>query len=188
MAAHAHTADGIQIALDAGADSIEHGTLITAAQAEQATARAVTVAPTLMINDRIAAGAAGVSAEQSAKAGELVVERDQLMRNAAAVGVDFVLGTDANGHHVAFGDQMEEVRMMRRVFGWSPARALESATTRAAAALGRSTSLGRLAPGFAADFVVLRGRPWLDIDHLDVDRIVAVVSRGRVVAGDLTLT
>jgi len=96
-----------------------------------------------------------------------------------------VLGTDANGFHVQFGEQMTEVREMARVFGWSAERALQAATSRAAATIGRD-DLGRLAPGFPADFVVMRGRPWEAIDALDVDRIVAVVSRGRVVSGRLT--
>ncbi|WP_285289778.1 hypothetical protein [Agromyces sp. ISL-38] len=39
--------------------------------------------------------------------------------------------------------------------------------------------------GFAADFVIMRGRPWRDIRELDTSGIVAVVSRGRVVAGAL---
>ncbi|MCS5495676.1 amidohydrolase family protein [Cnuibacter physcomitrellae] len=185
VAAHAHTAEGIDIALDAGVDSIEHGTLIGEEQAARIAASGVTVAPTLLINDRIASGERAVSPEQSAKAAELVSRRDALMRAAADAGVDFVLGTDANGHHVDFGDQMAEVRAMAGVFGWSADRALQSATSRAAAAIGRGSSLGRLAPGYAADLVVLRGRPWDDLGALDVSRIVAVVSRGRVVAGAL---
>lgn len=138
-----------------------------------------------MINDRIAAGQAGSTAEQAAKARELVAVRDQRLGEAAAAGVDFVLGTDANGHHVAFGDQMVEVRQMAQVFGWTAERALVSATSAAAAALGRAGSLGRIQAGSAADFVVLRGRPWHDLRDLDPARIVAVVSRGRVVSGSL---
>lgn len=185
VAAHAHTADGIDAAIRHGVDSIEHGTLLTGEQASLIAAAGITVAPTLLINDRIAAGENGVSLEQAEKAGELVGRRDELFRAAADAGVEFVLGTDANGHHVRFGDQMEEVRLMASIFGWTPARALESATSRAARTLGASGTLGVLAPGAAADFVVLDGRPWEDIAELDVSRIVAVVSRGRVVAGAL---
>jgi imidazolonepropionase-like amidohydrolase len=187
VAAHAHTIAGIDAALEHGVDSIEHGTLLSAEQAERIVAAGITVAPTLLINDRIAAGESGVSAEQSAKAGELVERRDALMRAAADAGVDFVLGTDANGHHVRFGDQMAEVRLMASIFGWTPGRALEAATTRAARAIGREPQLGRLAPGYLADFVVLRGQPWTDIAALDTANIVAVVSRGRVVEGALPL-
>jgi imidazolonepropionase-like amidohydrolase len=185
VAAHAHTADGIEVAIDEGVDSIEHGTLLTEAQASRIAAAGITVAPTLLINDRIAAGENGVSAEQADKAAQLVEKRDAGMRAAADLGVDFVLGTDANGHHVKFGDQMAEVRLMARVFGWAPERALQAATSRAAGALGLQQNLGRIAAGQLADFVVMRGRPWLDLDDLDTSNIVAVVSKGVVVSGSL---
>jgi imidazolonepropionase-like amidohydrolase len=44
-------------------------------------------------------------------------------------------------------------------------------------------SLGRVAPGFAPDLVIVRGRPWLDLAALTTDSIVAVICRGRLVAG-----
>ncbi|TWH72785.1 amidohydrolase family protein [Modestobacter roseus] len=185
VAAHAHTETGVDVALAEGVDSIEHGTLMTGAQAEAAVAAGVTVAPTLLINDRIAEGLTGSGPEQVAKAAELVNRRDARLRAAADAGVDFVLGTDANGHHVQFGDQLAEVRAMVTVFGWSPARALEAATSRAAAAIGRAGQLGVLVPGAAADLVVVDGDPTADLAALDVGRIVAVVSRGRVVHGSL---
>jgi imidazolonepropionase-like amidohydrolase len=185
VAAHAHTADGIEVAIDEGVDSIEHGTLLTEAQASRIAAAGITVAPTLLINDRIAAGENGVSAEQADKAAQLVEKRDAGMRAAADLGVDFVLGTDANGHHVKFGDQMAEVRLMARVFGWTPERALQAATSRAASALGLQQNLGRVAAGQFADFVVMRGRPWLDLEDLTTSNIVAVVSKGVVVSGAL---
>ncbi|MCU1481518.1 MAG: amidohydrolase family protein [Subtercola sp.] len=185
VAAHAHTEAGIQVALDEGIDSIEHGTLMTAEQAAAIAAKGITVAPTLLINERIAAGENGVSAAQSEKAQELVVNRNRLMRVAADSGVDFVLGTDANGHHVKFGDQMEEVRLMAAIFGWSAERVLRAATSRAAAAIGRASTLGMLAEGRPADFLVMRGRPWRNIDDLRLENLVAVVSRGRLVGGSL---
>ena len=113
------------------------------------------------------------------------MRRDALLRAAAESGVDFVLGTDANGAHVAFGDQMEEIRRMAEIFGWSPERALQSATSRAAAAIGWGDTVGMLRGGAAADFVVLRGRPWERIDDLDTSNIVAVVAAGQVAAGTL---
>lgn len=183
VAAHAHTAAGIDVALDAGVDSIEHATLIEAPQAQRILAAGLTVAPTLLINDRIAAGT-GANEEQAAKAGELVARRDALLRTAADIGVDFVLGTDANGFHVRFGEQMDEVREMARLFGWTPERALRAATSAAGRAVRRA-DLGRLAVGGPADLVVMRGRPWESIDDLRVENIVGVVARGRLVHGAL---
>jgi imidazolonepropionase-like amidohydrolase len=74
---------------------------------------------------------------------------------------------------------------MAEVFGWTAERALQSATSRAAAAIRRSTTIGTLAVGHAADFIVMRGRPWERIADLDTANIVAVVSRGEVVFGRL---
>jgi imidazolonepropionase-like amidohydrolase len=184
VAAHAHTPEGIEIALDEGVDSIEHATLLSEELAARVVAAGVSVAPTLLINEAIAAGEAGASAEQAEKAGELVGRRDALLAAAAKAGVDFVLGTDANARHVQFGDEMAEVRRMAEIFGWSGSRALEAATSRAANAIGRP-ELGRIEVGAPADFVVVDGRPWDDIRSLRVENIVAVVSRGRVVAGSL---
>ncbi|MGT2424814.1 amidohydrolase family protein [Amnibacterium kyonggiense] len=183
VAAHAHTAEGIDVALDHGVDSIEHATLLEEAQARRIVDAGLTVAPTLLINDRIAAGA-GANAEQAGKAAELVERRDALLRAAADLGVDFVLGTDANGFHVRFGEQMDEVRTMARIFGWSAERALQAATSRAARAIRRA-DLGRVAVGGPADLLVLRGRPWERIEDLAPSAIVAVIARGRVAHGAL---
>lgn len=185
VAAHAHTEDGIRRALAHGVDSVEHATKLTADLARQMIDAGTTVAPTLLINDRIAAGSVPVPAAQQEIARELVEGRDRVFRDAAAAGVDFVLGTDANGFHVGFADQWEEVRAMARVFGWDAARALQAATSRAAAAIGRDADLGRIAAGFAADFVVMWGRPDLEVEALRPDAVAAVVHRGRVVAGAL---
>jgi imidazolonepropionase-like amidohydrolase len=178
VAAHAHTAAGIEVAIDESVDSIEHATLVEPAQAARIAERGISVAPTLLINDRIAAGRMA-NAEQAAKAGDLVVERDARFRAAAEAGVDFVLGTDANGAHVEFGEQMTEVRRMAEIFGWTAERALQAATSRAARAIGLEGVTGVVRPGAAADLVVLRGRPWERIGDLDVANIVDVVAGGR---------
>lgn len=184
VAAHAHTEAGIRAALRHGVDSIEHATQLTPELAAEVVAAGIAVAPTLLINDRIARGGGTISAAQQAKAAGLVAQRDGWFRAAADAGVEFVLGTDANGHHVVFGDQMEEVRQMAAVFGWTASRALEAATSRAAHVIGRP-DLGVVGAGAPADFLVMRGQPWRDIDQLRTENIVAVVSRGRVVAGNL---
>lgn len=188
VAAHAHTEAGIEVALAEGADSVEHATLITPEQADRAAARGTTVAPTLLINEVIASGSVPVTAEARQKAAQLVAERDKRLLHAARAGVEFVLGTDANGHHVAFGDQMTEVRRMQEVLGMSPERALQAATSRAAAAIGLGGTVGTLVEGLGADMLVMRGRPWLHGADLRTDQLVAVVSRGRVVAGALPAT
>ena len=107
------------------------------------------------------------------------------MRYAALAGVNFVLGTDANGYHVDFGDEMAEMVRMHEVIGLDAESCLRAATSRAAAAIGLEATVGKLAPGYSADLLIVRGRPWRDIRDLTVDNLVAVVARGEVVAGAL---
>jgi imidazolonepropionase-like amidohydrolase len=183
VAAHSHTAEGIEIALAEGADSIEHGTGMTPGQFDRLVAGQVPVAPTLLINDILAAGEGGVRPEAQQKAAAIVAGREELLRAAGAAGVRFVLGTDANGRFVRHGGQLLELRRMREAFGWSAERALVSATSDAAAAIGLGGSIGRVAPGFAPDLVIVRGRPWLDLAELTAERIVAVICRGHLVSG-----
>ena len=104
------------------------------------------------------------------------------LRVAATAGVDFVLGTDANGSHVGFGDELLELARMAEVLGWPAERVLQAATSRAAAAIGRS-DLGRVEPGAKADLVIVRGEPWRDLAVLRPESIVAVLVRGTVVHG-----
>jgi imidazolonepropionase-like amidohydrolase len=185
VAAHTHSAEGLDIALAEGVDSIEHGTAIEERHLATLVERNLPVAPTLLINDIIAEARRPVSAEAQAKAQEVVAIRDAGFAAAAEAGVRFVLGTDASGQFVQFGDQMEEVRAMASMFGWSAERTLASATSDAADAIGLGAVTGRLRAGLGSDFVVLRGRPWEDVDDLRVENIVAVVSRGVLIAGEL---
>ncbi|MBO9627247.1 MAG: amidohydrolase family protein [Microbacterium sp.] len=185
VAAHSHSAEGNEIALSVGVDSIEHGTGLEPDQWERLIERNISVAPTLLINDAIADGRVAVGEEAQAKAKDVVAYRDSLFGDAGRAGIRFVLGTDANGVFVQFGDQMEEVRLMAQMFGWTADRALRAATSDAADVVRMADRIGSLTPGHGADLVVLRGRPWEDIADLRIENIVAVVSRGRLVHGSL---
>ncbi|MFC4224173.1 metal-dependent hydrolase family protein [Lysinibacter cavernae] len=185
VAAHSHSTEGNEIALNAGVDSLEHGTGITEDQWGRLLERNISVAPTLMINDAIAEARIPVSDEAQEKAVDIVNERNAGFIKAGKAGIRFVLGTDANGVFVQFGDQMEEVRLMKEMFSWSAERALVSATSDAADAIRMGSTVGRLAEGFGADFIVIKGRPWENIDDLRTENIVAVVSRGSVISGEL---
>jgi imidazolonepropionase-like amidohydrolase len=183
VAAHSHTAEGIDIALAEGADSIEHATGLTAAQFGPLVAGRIPVAPTLLINDILAAGGPGVRPEAQRKAAAIVSGRAAALRAAGEAGVRFVLGTDANGRFVRHGGQLLELRRMSEAFGWSAERTLAAATSDAAAAIGLGGSIGRVAPGFAPDLVIVSGRPWLDLEELTAENIVAVICRGQLVSG-----
>ncbi|MDN4473530.1 metal-dependent hydrolase family protein [Demequina zhanjiangensis] len=184
VAAHAHSVEGVDRALAHGVDSIEHGTGILPRHWDELIERNIPIAPTLLINDRIAAREIPVTDEAAEKAKGVVAERDDRFRGAAEAGVRFVLGTDANGVMVRFGDQHEELRHMQSLFGWTAERTLVSATSDAADAIGMP-DLGRVTSGSRADMLVVRGRPWESLEDLTADSIVAVIVRGELLFGAL---
>jgi imidazolonepropionase-like amidohydrolase len=183
VAAHSHTAEGIEIALAVGADSIEHATGVTPDQFDRLVAGQVPVAPTLLINDILASGEGGVRPEAQKKAAAIVAGRTATLRAAGEAGVRFILGTDANGRFVRHGGHLLELRRMSEAFGWSAEQVMVAATSDAAAAIGMGGSIGRVAPGFAPDLVIVRGRPWLYLEELTAESIVAVICRGQLVSG-----
>jgi imidazolonepropionase-like amidohydrolase len=182
VAAHSHTAEGIRIALGEGADSIEHADGITSEVIPDLVAAGATVAPTLTVHEGVLAHA---RPEARDKALALEADRSAVYAEAAAAGVRFVLGTDANGVLVPHGGQLKELRRMRDVFRWTDERALVAGTSAAAAAVGLGSRVGIVAPGFGADLVVVRGRPWERLEDLSAESIVAVIARGRVLSGAL---
>lgn len=185
VAAHTHTATGIDIALALGVDSIEHATGLEARHVETLVERDVPIAPTILINDIVAAGGPGIRPEAREKAKATIGARDAAFAVAGAAGVRFVLGTDANGRFVGYGDQHAEVRRMAELFGWDASRALRAATSDAADAIGLGGTVGRIAVGYAPDLLVVRGDPAQDIADLKLENVVAVISRGALVAGAL---
>lgn len=187
VAAHAHTEAGIEAALVEGVDSLGYGTRITPEQADLAAERGLTVAPTLLVNDWLAKGASSATTDQRLRARELVAERDKRLRMAREAGVSFVLGSGSNGREVPYGASLAELGRHRDVLGFTDAKALASGTSEAAEAIGQGATLGRVAPGYTADFVVVRGRPWKNISQLRDENIVAVVCRGQLVAGSLPI-
>lgn len=185
VAAHTHTSTGIAIALKEGVDSIEHATDMTDEQMAEISQRRIPVTPTLLINDAIAYHSESIAPETRRAAQEAIADRDEIFARAAAAGVRFVLGTDACSSLVAYGDEMEEVRHMASLFGWTAERALHAATGDAADSMRLSGTTGHMVGGASADFIVMHGRPWERIEDLRTENIVAVVCRGSVIAGTL---
>lgn len=183
VAAHALSAEGIDVALAVGVDSIEHGTGLLARHIDDLVARALPVAPTLLVHETILAQEDPAGAAVRAQTRAVVTTRDEAFSAAAEAGVRFVLGTDANGRLVPYGGPLDELRRMQELFSWSAERSLVAGTSDAAAAIGLSGTAGTVAVGASADLLVVRGRPWEDLGALQADRIVAVVAQGRLLAG-----
>ncbi|MFB9927545.1 amidohydrolase family protein [Amycolatopsis halotolerans] len=155
--AHAQGSEGIKNAVRAGIRSIEHGIYLDDEAIELMLARGTWLVPTLVapVNViRAAAAGAGLPDAVVQKAKEVAEVHLDSVRRAVAAGVRIAMGTDSGvGPH---GTNLEELELMRSA-GMSPADVLVAATSSAAQLLGKDAELGRLAPGYRADLVVVSG-------------------------------
>ncbi|MFE3178852.1 amidohydrolase family protein [Amycolatopsis sp. NPDC059090] len=155
--AHAQGAEGIKNAVRAGIRSIEHGIYLDDEAIELMLARGTWLVPTLVAPvNVIRAAAAGAALPDAVvqKAKEVAEVHLDSVRRAVAAGVRIAMGTDSGvGPH---GTNLEELELMRSA-GMSPADVLVAATSSAAQLLGKDAELGRLAPGYRADLVVVSG-------------------------------
>jgi imidazolonepropionase-like amidohydrolase len=106
------------------------------------------------------------------------------LRRAVAAGVPLALGTDVNNPTVFPGYSAHEELALMVEAGLTPAQALTAATQGGAAFLEKETSLGRIAPGYAADLLLLTGNPLEDILHTRT--LHTVIHHGHVVEGVVT--
>jgi imidazolonepropionase-like amidohydrolase len=177
VAVHAHGADGIKAALNAGADSIEHGSYTDdEANALFKQKRAYLVMTMLAPRAALAQARAGSRNPNSlAKAEEVNKVATQNWSRAVRAGVPIAFGTD-NGVG-AHGTNGQEFTLMVQA-GMTPAAAIRAATVSAADLLGRSAELGTIEPGKAADLVAVARSPLQDVTELE--RVQFVMRRGVV--------
>jgi imidazolonepropionase-like amidohydrolase len=175
--AHAHGAAGIKAAIRAGARSIEHASLIDDEGIALAKAKGVWLDMDIYDGDWIdeAGRREGWPAEYLRKNLETTELQRQGFRKAVKAGVKLSFGTDAGVYPYGLGAR-QFAYMVR--YGMTPMQAIQSATTEAAALLGRSADVGALSPGHFGDLVAVKGDPLADVRALET---VAGVVRGGVV-------
>lgn len=179
IAVHAHGVDGVNAALAAGADSIEHGTELNDESVRLFKASGAYYVPTLStVNGYIERLNANPNAYEP-KVLEQIKWRigitGQSLRKAYPAGVKIAFGTDAGvSKH---GKNAEEFELMVK-HGMPPAATLEAATMNAARLLGIDTEVGSLEPGKAADLIAVSGDPTADVTVL---KSVGFVMKGGVV-------
>ena len=182
VASHAHSWEGINRSLDAGVDSIEHGTSLDEEQAHRMGEAGTFLVPTLEIGEHTLATAdsSGVGADLIEKLRAGSAGSAEAFRLAHASGVKIAMGTDSAAAFAPFGNHARELELYVEL-GMTPVEALTSATASAAELLHRD-DLGVIAVGASADLVCVEGDPLSDIYQLRRPGGVRVVVKdGRVV-------
>ena len=178
--AHAHGAEGIKQAIEAGARTIEHASLIDEEGLRLAKARGVWLDMDIFNGDWIeeVGTREGWPAEYLRKNRETTDLQREGFAKAVKLGVPITYGTDAGVY--PHGLNARQFGYMVR-HGMKPMQALATATSEASRALGRD-DLGSVRPGHVADLVAVAGNPLEDIGVLQC--IDDVVQGGRLVHRD----
>lgn len=181
VAVHAHGTEGIKNAIEAGADTIEHASVLDS-EAIRMARRAGTFLSMDIYNTEYTLGVGqelGIPEESLAKEREVGSVQRESFRRAVEAGVKVVFGTDAAIY--PHGDNARQFRVMTE-FGMTPIEAIRAATTVAAEALGQQGEVGCLRPGCHADIVAVAGNPLDNIRTLE--NVSHVIKAGRVVKSE----
>ncbi len=164
VAAHAHGAQGIAWAAEAGVDSIEHGSYIDDAGIAMMKKNGTYLVPTLYLADWMRENAVkiGLPAMYATKMKDVTAVSRQNIKKAFNAGVKIAFGTDAavyphglNAHEFAVYVQI----------GMTPLQAIQTATVNAADLLGWS-KIGSIENGNFADIIAVNGDPLKDVTLL----------------------
>ncbi|MEW9855014.1 amidohydrolase family protein [Novosphingobium sp. M1R2S20] len=177
VATHSHAAAGTKAAIAAGVDTVDHGSFLDDEAIKLFKANGTWLVPTMMA-PRAAVEQARAGMLPPAvipKAEEAAAAAFASHQKAIAAGVKVAFGTDSGVSRHA--ENAKEFALLTSA-GMSAAEALKTATVNAAAALGRSASIGTITPGKDADIIALSGSPLEDITRLQ--NVNFVMRRGLV--------
>ena len=172
VAAHAHGAEAIRRALNAGVDSIEHGSFMDDEDIRLFKKTGAWYVPTLTAGHWVLEKSKIENffpAQVSAKAAAIGPHMDSTFNKAYKAGVKIAFGTDTGVS--AHGDNAQEFALMVGA-GMSPIDAIRAATVNAADLLGHSADLGVVEKGYVADLIAVQGDPLADVNQLRDVRFV----------------
>ncbi len=181
VAAHAHGAEGIRWAAEAGVDSIEHGSYIDDDAIAVMLKHGTYLVPTLYLGDWMIenAEATHLPAPLLAKAKDVIPAARKNIAHAFASGVKVAFGTDAAVY--PHGMNAHEFAVMVKL-GLSPLQAIQAATINAADLLGWPGKVGTLEKGAWADVVAVDGDPQQDV--ITLEHVKFVMKGGEVVKNE----
>jgi imidazolonepropionase-like amidohydrolase len=184
--AHAHGAEGALAAVKAGVRSIEHGTYLTDEALKLMSAKGTFLVPTYVtVIDVAEPGGDYDNRDLQLRGAHMLLRLEQTVKRAHQQGVKIVTGADtAYGPASLTRISREVVEFVR--MGVPPLVALQAATTTAAEMLRLDKQVGRIAPGFEADLLVVEENPLERAGTLQDPLLV--VSNGRVAVDRLNFS
>jgi len=176
---HIVNREAILMALDAGVDVIDHADEMDEECIERIVAQDAFVVPSCYFPTAFLElmGGHGLGFTDSMRTElERVLE---VLPKANAAGVKLVLGDDYGAMGFPHGQYAHELEVYVRDAGIAPLDVLRWATVHGAELMGRGHELGRIAPGYLADLLVVDGDPSRDITVLQPrDNLVGIMKDG----------
>jgi imidazolonepropionase-like amidohydrolase len=183
VAAHAHGAEGVRWASEAGVDSIEHGHLMDDAAIATLKKNGTYLVPTLFLGEYMEKNMdrSDVPEFSKQKMRDVIAAMRKNTGKAFAAGVKVAFGTDAAvyPHGLNAGEFHVYVQL-----GMTPLAAIQTATVSASDLLGPKFSVGTLEPGKFADVVAVDGDPTKDVTILE--HVKFVMKGGAVYKNEYT--
>lgn len=165
VAAHAHGAQGILWASEAGVDSIEHGSYIDDTAIAMMKSKGTYLVPTLYLSDWMRENAAkiGLPEMYATKMRTIIQIARGNIKKAFDSGVKIAFGTDAAVYPHGLNAREFAVYVQ---LGMTPVQAIQTSTVNAADLLGWSDRIGSIEVGKFADIIAVSGDPTKDITLL----------------------
>lgn len=176
VAVHSHGDTAARDAVNAGVDSIEHGSFLKPETLALMKNKGTYLTPTLIAAEYIMPRVKAYPPAVQGKAEAAFKARSEMFKNALKIGVKISFGTDAGVY--PHGENAKEFSIMTGL-GMAPIDALVSATSVDAELLGVTAQLGTLEKGKIADVIAMPGDPTQDITA--TERVSFVMKDGRVI-------
>ena len=176
VAVHCHGDQAAKDAIEAGVDSIEHGSFLKPETLQLMKTKGTWLVPTLMATEWVLAKLDSYPPALQAKGKAAGAARTEMFRNAVKLGVKIALGTDAGVY--PHGQNAKEFKLMVDL-GMPPIEALRAGTSADAELFGLTTKVGTLEKGKLADIVAMPGDPTTDITA--TERVSFVMKEGTIV-------
>jgi imidazolonepropionase-like amidohydrolase len=181
VAAHAHGAEGVRWASEAGVDSVEHGHLMDDAAVATLKKNGTYLVPTLFLGEYMLANLehSDVPDYSKQKMRDVAAAMQKNAKKAFDAGVKVAFGTDAAvyPHGLNAGEFHVYVKL-----GMTPLAAIQTATINASDLLGSKFNVGTLEPGKFADVIAVDGDPTKDVTILE--HVKFVMKGGNVYKND----